>query len=150
MHKYKSMRVLALYIICIVKILCTVIYFQDWMTLHLPVIQDLSLYASIVSIPGLLAFMWNKDVAMLCTISLIAVLTIWGLALPASLLGIRFKSFRRISVVLIVLAMAMDFIVSLVAAAIEMKIICGLINVAILALAIICLIDIVRNKMCNG
>ena len=146
MKKNKNIRLLLLYIICLFKILCTFIHFQDLTAPYLSMLQDLSLYPSIISIPGLFAFMWNENVAMLCMVSLIVVITTWVLALPASFLGFKFKLFRKISVALIIFATGIDLIVSLVASAIEIKIICGLVNAFILAFAISCLIDVLQRS----
>ena len=146
MENTKIARPILLYILCILKLFNTIITFQDWIVLNYPMVQDLSLYGSIVSFPSFLGFMFYEEVAVWCVVALITAAVIWSLLLPTAMLGIKFKPFCRFSIVLILVANILDLIASLISVSLQVKIFSGGIAAIMILLSARCLRNLSFEK----
>ncbi|MBQ9797119.1 MAG: hypothetical protein IJW50_05290 [Clostridia bacterium] len=124
-----SKCLLLLYSSCLLKLL--------WTGVILNFILDPTF--TIVTILMSCVMAYNPELLMVCIVVLFIDLLLWLNIIGFGLFGIKFKRARRISVVLITIATAMDLIASLIIYDVVWKIKCTLVSIIFLALCVLCL-----------
>ena len=91
---------------------------------------------SIISLYILLGLSLDNEMTIFCLIGIVIVMLIWLLILILSLAGMRSKRAQYISIVFILISTAVDFLLAIVFSVIEIKIICSVLSIFLIALCI--------------
>ena len=129
MNKYSKNLILkiAVYGMTLFKLIMTIVTFF---------LQGEFMSISIISLYILLGLSLDNEMTIFCLIGIVIVMLIWLLILILSLAGMRSKRAQYISIVFILISTAVDFLLAIVFSVIEIKIICSVLSIFLIALCI--------------